>query len=496
MTSHFKWYASDAETRPPPQASYTFPTEASKSEKMTPRIPPKNGGIFTPGGVIRLEFPAQGYVNVNNTVISFDATLSGPATGTYRFQNDIQSCISRVRIIYGGTPLEDIIDYNIIRRCMTEWTGTTQNAVMDEAGICDGIGGQMVCGGGGTAAGDAQIHGHVNVRQKFIQGKSSLIGTDALSTPANFIGSKTFGNVGDTVTNAAGAGTDRVTRRYTIQLGAGLLNQDKFLPTKWLASQFAIELTLAPASDCIYSPNSTALTSNPTYAWTNINLIPEILQFDPSYDEAFLMGLKTSGVPIKFASWHRYGFVTSGTNISIQIQEKSRSVKSIYTVQKRNASNFTSDTGACFFDSADASSLQSYQYRVGGRYMPGAPVENSQSGGAISNGAAESFVELSKCLNTLGDSRLSTNMSNLNWGLQKPASVQLENDYSFELVTVPGATGIPVLGQLECVTSTTVSSSFCGTLPSQMFAMAINLETTNGVEVSGLNAEEQVMRER
>ena len=28
---------------------------------MTPRIPPKNGGLFSPGQVIRVEFPAQGF---------------------------------------------------------------------------------------------------------------------------------------------------------------------------------------------------------------------------------------------------------------------------------------------------------------------------------------------------------------------------------------------------------------------------------------------------
>jgi len=27
---------------------------------MTPRIPPKNAAFFSPGGIIRLEFPAQG----------------------------------------------------------------------------------------------------------------------------------------------------------------------------------------------------------------------------------------------------------------------------------------------------------------------------------------------------------------------------------------------------------------------------------------------------
>ena len=33
--------------------------------KMTPRIPPKNGSEFSPGSVIRLEFPAQGIFITN-----------------------------------------------------------------------------------------------------------------------------------------------------------------------------------------------------------------------------------------------------------------------------------------------------------------------------------------------------------------------------------------------------------------------------------------------
>jgi hypothetical protein len=36
--------------------------QANKAVKMTPRIPPKNASTFSPGNVIRLEFPAQGYM--------------------------------------------------------------------------------------------------------------------------------------------------------------------------------------------------------------------------------------------------------------------------------------------------------------------------------------------------------------------------------------------------------------------------------------------------
>lgn len=86
--------------------------QSNKAEKMTPRIPPKNGATFTPGQVIRLEFPAQGYVNPLNTTLVFDVTLTRYASGanqTIRFQNCIQSLFSRVRLLYGATPLEGTI---------------------------------------------------------------------------------------------------------------------------------------------------------------------------------------------------------------------------------------------------------------------------------------------------------------------------------------------------------------------------------------------------
>lgn len=95
----------------PWNAQYTFPTQANMSVKITPRIPPKSGQTFLPGSVIRVEFPAQGYVNPANTVLQFDATLGGYGGGTAytaRFQNNIQSLFSRVRLMYGSMPLEDM----------------------------------------------------------------------------------------------------------------------------------------------------------------------------------------------------------------------------------------------------------------------------------------------------------------------------------------------------------------------------------------------------
>lgn len=95
MSAHYKWYPSEAEVIVPWNARYSFPSQANKAVKMTPRIPPKNGGTFNPGQVIRLEFPAQGYVNPNNTTLSFDVTLvygnivDADVNSQVRFQNNV-----------------------------------------------------------------------------------------------------------------------------------------------------------------------------------------------------------------------------------------------------------------------------------------------------------------------------------------------------------------------------------------------------------------------
>jgi hypothetical protein len=174
------------------------------------------------------------------------------------------------------------------------------------------------------------------------------------------------------------------------------------------------------------------------------------------------------------------------------IQERSRSVKSIFTVQRLGQPSIHVDTGATFFDTSKTNlggTLQNYQYRVGGRYFPAAPVQCSlNTGSAVSNGGAEAYVELSKALNILGDYRLSTACNVTRWAYPPitfdtaGTDKRLQNyDYSTSLLRVNNATGAPLV----------YSTAAGGDLGSQCFAAAISLETSNGIEISGLNAEEQ-----
>jgi hypothetical protein len=519
MASHFKWYPSDSEVVVPFNARYSFPSQANKAVKMTPRIPPKSGGVFNPGEVIRLEFPAQGYVNPTNTTLEFDVEMSDwgtPNGAITRFQNNIQSIFSRVRLLYGATPIEDIINYNVIVRALTEWTGTTQIGTLDQTSIADGIGG-VVYGAEGFGGGNPPRQGYVNIRQAYIQGIDNSTNTQAeggdvfavsAPIPVNDVLRVVQGGNGVGVTPNNRNNTRKPIRRYQVNLALGLFTQEKLIPTKFMASQLAIEITLETAAGCMISFKSDSGTSGtpPTYLVKNVNLIPEILEFDASYDAMFLKGLQDGGVPLKFASWHTYRFGTQGSaNLNLQVQERSRSVKALFAVQRRDPPSMDFDSGALFFCSnpqgspGDAQTLQSYQFRIGGRYFPAAPVQTSiEPGSEYSNGGAEAFVELQKALNIVGDYRLSTGVNAFRWAMSPFGSSRSvgsnlshysEFDYALN-VTNYDQQGRPYT---EHVTNPELNAGVCfsGNMGSQCFAMAIDLETSNGVEISGLNAEEQ-----
>jgi hypothetical protein len=467
---------------------------------MTPRIPPKSGQTFAPGNIIRIEFPAQGYVNPQNTTLEFDVLIQGPVEGSspkysLHFQNNIQSLFQRVRLLYGATPLEDVLNYNVIVRALTEWTATNQTLTMDQTSISEGIGGSVF----GQAF---TVSGLVNSRQKYIQGIEHGI---APTTPANI----SKANAAGIIPNANKDGFSGVTippgakfcsRRYQVNFALGLFTQDKLIPVKFMASQLAIEITLeAPAACMMYKLWSGTVTAQPTYYVSNVNLIPEILEFDSSYDAMFLRGLREGGVPIKFSSWHSFFFSSANSsNINLQVQERSRSVKALFAVQRFPQPNFELDMGSFLYDtsagSTAGSTLQQYQFRIGGRYFPASPVQTAvTSGSGVTNGGSEAFIELQKALNCVGDYRLSTSVNSVRWAVGTEASTgaSLCQDYWTTLVSFDSA-GRPVFtGVTEGDASATNNNAFVGTFGSMAFGMAIDLETSNGMEISGLNAEEQ-----
>jgi len=374
--------------------------------------------------------------------------------------------------MYGSTPLEDIINYNVVARCLTEWT-SSNGGVPDQTSISEGVGNKF-----------SDLDNTFSVR-------SALHGvalTGSAATPSVI-----------SVWNQPNAA---VKRRYQVTLGLGLFTQGKLLPTKFMASQLAVELTLAKVEDCLVangfpiSASNGVTFVNPTYSVTDVNMIPEILEFDSSYDNMFLKGLQEGGVPIKFASWHFYQFSYDGSNnANILINERSRSVKSIFTVIRRQNSTLYNDAGATLANVGPSQNLESYQYRIGGRYFPASPVQVTSSAGP-NLGGCEAFLELQKALHTVGDSALSTNTSFATWarpflaggGNASAASSVNESDgaLTLDMMTSGGAINIR-----DVVAGVTARGVPCHAFGSDNFCFATCLETTSGMEISGLNAEEQ-----
>ena len=195
--------------------------------------------------------------------------------------------------------MEDIINYNVIVRNLTEWTAGNPSFTMDQGTITDGIGNNTISF---SARNEFAV---LNTRANNIQGCCFAVGATAELNDsvgkglAGISGAAPAGVLATGTTpwyNASGVGPTNiplvtVTRRYQVQLALGLMTQEKLIPTKYMASQLAIELTLETVANCVvadylqsagapgfgYTPG---LASQINYAVHNVNLIPEILEFD------------------------------------------------------------------------------------------------------------------------------------------------------------------------------------------------------------------------
>jgi hypothetical protein len=353
MASTFKFHSQVNETVPW-QAQYTFPTQATKVNKQVVKLPPKNGQTFAPGSIVRIEFPADNYLNALNSVLALDITPTAVSPTYLRLQRQGAHCaIKRLRILYGSLVLEDIQEYSTLVRIFTE-AGVQSDYFDSLGGILDGMY-------------DTQTGGN------------ALVGNNQPTS-------------------------------YCLNLLSGLLTCKKLIPLKWMAAQLAIELTLGSGEETLITDGT-----NPSYSVTNVNFIAEMLEFDSTYDTAFYAGLVQGGVPLKFSSWHYHTSNVVGSNTSVQIHERSRSVKAGFAVLRQNTVAANLDKNF-FFNSissaaaangtitaSNASIVQEFQWRVGGRYYPSQPV-------SCVRGGPEALVELLKCMDALGDYRMASNI--------------------------------------------------------------------------------------
>ncbi|KAI8995093.1 hypothetical protein BC832DRAFT_608452 [Gaertneriomyces semiglobifer] len=477
MASHYKMHDSVGEVVPW-NAKYSYPTQASRSWKSEVKVPPKNGGTFTSGSsnLIRFELPAQGYLNTRHSGFIFDVTLNKSLANS-RLQNGAASIIKRARLLYGSLVLEDIREYSQIVRMLSEGATNNVTGMSDQASVIEGVGGLTLV----SEADDPEDP--TNRRQRFYNSR--------------VIDIQTGGPTPDLA--AKGIVSSANPRRYQVQFLFGLFQQNKLLPLKWMASQLAIEIELAPYAEACCDEGGLDDTANRSYTVHNLNLLLELLEFDGSYDQAFLEGLRGDGVPIKFASWNTHINTPTGADrVTINIPERSRSIKALFNVlvprpQASTALKMAFDSQAMLTSCHTSDNLPDgsgvyigwpteFQWRIGGKYHPAQAVQcasmtdaGNDNGwrSARSNGGAEAYFEFAKALNIVSDYRLSTPINSNRW--LRGDGVSLALDWQ-------GANAVTL--------GSDVGVRWGDDGPSA-FVIAASTETSDGSEISGLNGEEQ-----
>lgn len=467
MASHYRLYDGMGEVIPF-NARYAYPTQANRSWKSLVKIPSKNGSVFNSNQnpTIRIELPAQAYLNTATSYLQFDLQFHADPTSTnVRLQNNVQSWIKRARWLYGSLVGEDIRDYNVIVRTLTEGSGTNNTFILDQTTLSDGVGGiRFVADKNGNT-------GLVNVRNFDIQCANMSI------------------NAADPTMITPIACSADAPRRYQVQLALGLFQQNKLLPLKWMASQLAIELEMADFDECCCHTGPGKNTDY--YTVSNVMFLADLVEFDGTYDAAFLEGLRTGGVPIKFSSWDTFmSTPLPSDKQTIMIAERNRSIKAAFCVQlppRRPSTSAVQGTANLPWDShaflessagldpalgATTGWLVSYQWRIGGKYYPSQAVACGDT--SKTNGGVEAYSEFAKALNIVGDYRLSTAVNTTRW-------VKTSNRGN----NVAGSTCVDWWG------SENPTEAHWTLVGPSCFVVSGDFETTSGDEVSGLNGEEQ-----
>lgn len=401
MASTFKFHSQINETVPW-QAQYSFPTQSTKVSKQTVKLIPKNGSSFSGGDIIRIEFPADNYLNALNSVLLMDVNLTGDDTRLQR--GGAHNLIKRLRVMYGSLVIEDIQEYKTLVRIFNE-ASVQQDYATSSGSILDGMYDvfEKSPGMGGTelSTSDQDLAAYVAAGGNPTSGEYGAL-TTALG--------QTLGT-----STSSGIALSSTKRTYALSLLSGLLASKKLIPLKWMAAQLSIEITLASFADACMTSDG----GSDSVTVDEVKYLAEMIEFDSAYDTAFFQGL-SQGVPIKFDSWHFHSFNLSGTTNQLQIHERSRSVKQAFAVIRgTTAPSSYNDTDIFFHDTATiydgdgtvsgtGSPVSEFQWRVGGKYYPSQPVR-------CSFGGAEAYVELLKCLDSVGDYSRASNINYTNW---------------------------------------------------------------------------------
>lgn len=537
MAQHFSYHKENSEVVPF-NAQYGFPSQGTRASKTTVKVTPREAGPFTAGSVIRIPLPAQGYLDPLRSTLRFKAQIRnrgslalGAKAHWPRFSKGASCFFNRIRLLYGSLVIEDIDNHNVISRMLSN--STVSEDYNDYSGaIYEGL---------GTEAQRIRVQSQSLLPDSSTSSNNSLTGTTksdgvyfqislmfGLFTQPKLIPLKWMASSLQIELYCApnyqaiivGNPPFRYSLATTEQTGS-YNNITDVIPatttvynTPQLADDTVADNASWPSSCTMQSVSGGFWTTGsdvagvvaPSYIISDVSYVMDISTFSDAYDQAFMEAMYDKGVPIHFRTWHSFIFGINAQSASYPIQERAKSIVSAFACILSNDLNSENDL-AYRFDSFAMTrlSMMSYIWRVGGKYYPAQDVITSGAG-------VEAYMELQKALNLVGDYETGSTILPQLYGSFN--SVDDTNDIGNTVAGFNISTTTLIAGTNYYLAGNSANElSYWGgidhplgkhypicPLPVQgrltsgwasAFMLGCKFETSNGLEINGLNGEEQ-----
>jgi hypothetical protein len=325
--------------------------------RKTRRFQPTNGGTFQGSGgtsVIRIPVRGEMFLDGQKSYLKFTLT-NLETTAKLKLTSSCESVFSRIRVLVGGVIASDVQNLNVLNELLS------------------------------THASEGY-----NKQKQMVSGRSVV---DADGDASEIIGEEI--GTASSVT-------------YCCPIFSGFLNS-KLLPLELFGTQsITLELYLAePAQIGIWD----AVLAKNGYSISDVEYIASMVEIQ---DDSFLNDLKSKMSSATGLEFHGTTFTThvnslgaTATSASINIPERSKSLKAIMTVflSTPNLSHYENNSLACRYPHKTPGANFNYNYRVGSELMP-----------AVANGSSsEAYLEYLKIYESPFNTKNSTYCNRFRW---------------------------------------------------------------------------------
>ena len=258
----------------PPALVYNIPNASPIINRSVVKIPPSNGSSFQKNSRIIVDIPANGWLDAQNTYVSFHSAIDDGTAANKKFQVGGLSWCRRLRISSGrNETIEDIQDYAAIEHMMRNLTYH-----------------------------DDYVNNHGEI----------LAG---------------YGNIAANLNNFAAGKQNNVHLNLS-----GVFNNTKYWPLL-ITDGLRLEFFL----DGIDQVSNNSSNDSTNYTIKFFNLVCDFVDVNEGYMRAFMEAVRSDGIRVHIPTYLATNSTVSASQENVKITEAVRSIKSVWGTLRETA---------------------------------------------------------------------------------------------------------------------------------------------------------------